>query len=67
MKEISNDSISAIDAELCYCIETKIPLNESKIELIKWLLKSPFMPLNLRDSSEFISTENQIIIEIGPR
>lgn len=62
--EISN-LINDIGSELCYYIESKNSLNEEQIEILKWILSSPFEPNQLVDSSAF--KDDRLVVEIGPR
>ncbi|XP_014227740.1 phosphoribosylformylglycinamidine synthase [Trichogramma pretiosum] len=64
IKKIS-DSVTNIEAELCYYIESKSPLSKDNIDIIKWILTSPFEPQELKDESDF--KNGQLVIEIGPR
>ncbi|XP_001605732.2 phosphoribosylformylglycinamidine synthase [Nasonia vitripennis] len=58
-------SINDIEAELCYYIESKNALDKKQIEILKWILSSPFEPSQLVDCSLFKS--EKLVVEIGPR
>lgn len=58
-------SITEIEAELCYYVDSKGPLNKEEVNILKWILSSPFEPNQLLDSSAFI--DDKCVIEIGPR
>lgn len=64
LDKISN-FINDVEAELCYYIESKSPLDDKQIEVLKWILSSPFEPSQLVDSSGF--ENDKLVVEIGPR
>ncbi|XP_054001967.1 phosphoribosylformylglycinamidine synthase [Hylaeus anthracinus] len=65
--QISN-LITGLESELCYYIETKEPLSEEELELLKWILIPPFNQHSLTTCSVFDEKlEENLIIEIGPR
>ncbi|XP_014208739.1 phosphoribosylformylglycinamidine synthase [Copidosoma floridanum] len=59
------DKVKDIQVELCYYIESKDALSQEEIDVLKWILTSPFYPNQLADSSEFDS--DKLVVEIGPR
>ncbi|XP_058807082.1 phosphoribosylformylglycinamidine synthase [Phymastichus coffea] len=64
LMKISN-TITNIEAELCYYIESSSSLNKEQIKILKWILCSPFESNQLADSTAY--RENKLVIEIGPR
>ena len=58
-------SISNVEAELCYYVESKSALSKDEVNTLKWVLSSPFEPNKLVDSSAF--KDDKLVIEIGPR
>ncbi|MCS7215078.1 MAG: phosphoribosylformylglycinamidine synthase, partial [Thermodesulfovibrio sp.] len=63
--EISNE-IKDIQTEFCYYILTESPLSNNELTILKWLLAETFEPQNFSDKS-FLSSENGMIFEVGPR
>ena len=59
------DSVTSIEAELCYYIESKNPLNKNEIDILKWIFTSSFAPDQLKETSAF--GPDKLVIEIGPR
>lgn len=64
LTKISN-AVTDIEAELCYYIESQSPLNKEQINILKWILGSPFEPDQLVDSTAYKG--DKLVIEIGPR
>lgn len=61
-------SITELETELCYYVETTEPLEEEEVHILKWILAPPFEREFLRCDSVFDETDNHaIVIEIGPR
>ncbi|XP_012220316.2 phosphoribosylformylglycinamidine synthase-like [Linepithema humile] len=61
-------SVTDLETELCYYVETTEPLQEEEVRILKWILAPPFERECLRCDSVFNKTENHaIVIEIGPR
>ncbi|XP_045765143.1 phosphoribosylformylglycinamidine synthase [Maniola jurtina] len=70
LKLVDSD-VQGLSTEVCYHVELAKGcdyLNINQIKILKWLLSSPLQPHALRNESmyKFIS-DDQIIIEIGPR
>lgn len=67
LKEVSK-FVSDLEAELCYYVESKNPLDSASVEKLKWVLRSPFLPQSLINSS-FLedSGKENLLVEIGPR
>ncbi|MDW7998408.1 MAG: hypothetical protein RMI30_03025, partial [Thermodesulfovibrio sp.] len=63
--EIS-DEIKDIETEFCYYILTDKKLSDHELNILKWLLAETFEPENFSDKS-FLSSENGMIFEVGPR
>nr|XP_031826710.1 phosphoribosylformylglycinamidine synthase [Nomia melanderi] len=63
-----SSSITGLETELCYYIETKEPLSDKESELLKWILIPPFEHHSLKNHSAFDEKlDGNLIIEIGPR
>lgn len=61
-------SVTNLETELCYYVETFEPLQEVEVRILKWILSSPFKAECLRSDSNFDDTQHDaIVIEIGPR
>ncbi|XP_071647655.1 phosphoribosylformylglycinamidine synthase isoform X6 [Temnothorax longispinosus] len=61
-------SVTDLETELCYYVETLEPLQEDEVRILKWILSPPFKGECLRSDSTFNDTEDHaIVIEIGPR
>lgn len=61
-------SITDLETELCYYVETTDPLQEEEVQILRWILAPPFKRECLQCDSVFNKTENHaIVIEIGPR
>ena len=58
-----------LQTELCYYIEAKTDLDEKEINLLKWILVSPYERKELQENSAFENKKSSstILIEIGPR
>lgn len=70
LKLVDSD-VQGLSTEVCYHVELAKGcdyLNINQIKILKWLLSSPLQPHALKNESmyKFIS-DDQIIIEIGPR
>ncbi|XP_011156621.1 phosphoribosylformylglycinamidine synthase isoform X2 [Solenopsis invicta] len=59
-------SVTDLETELCYYVETLESLQEDEIRVLKWIL-SPIFEGGLRCDSVFNETQSATIIEIGPR
>ncbi|XP_076232300.1 phosphoribosylformylglycinamidine synthase [Calliopsis andreniformis] len=63
-----SSSVTGLETELCYYIESKEPLNEEELKLLKWILIPPFEQDSLKNCSVFDEhSKENLIIEIGPR
>lgn len=60
-------SVTDLETELCYYVETTVPLEEKEKQLLKWILAPPFERGCLRRDSVFSENQDHIVIEIGPR
>lgn len=61
-------SVTDLETELCYYVETLEPLQEDEVRILKWILSPIFEGECLRCDSMFKDTQNHaIVIEIGPR
>ncbi|XP_057663303.1 phosphoribosylformylglycinamidine synthase [Diorhabda carinulata] len=56
-----------IETELCFHIETTSALKEKEINILKWILRDPLAPKNLTEKENLKTTNNSILIEVGPR
>jgi phosphoribosylformylglycinamidine synthase len=63
--EIS-DEIKQIETEFCYYIQTDAKLSENELNVLRWLLSETFEPENFSGKS-FLSSNNGMIFEVGPR
>ena len=63
--EIS-DEIKEIETEFCYYIQTDAKLSENELNVLRWLLSETFEPENFSEKS-FLSSNNGMIFEVGPR
>jgi phosphoribosylformylglycinamidine synthase len=54
------------EKELCFYVETFVPLDTKEVETLKWLFAETFEPENFRKES-FLDSGQQEIVEIGPR
>ncbi|KAK0172935.1 hypothetical protein PV328_006197 [Microctonus aethiopoides] len=59
--------VDDLKTELCYYIESSSELSKKELDIIKFTLSSSFTDKNLHDSSIFQLSNDEIIIEIGPR
>lgn len=63
-----SDTISHLETELCYYVDTNEALSEEELKVLKWILTPPLEPQSLRSSSVFDEKLNGcLIVEIGPR
>ncbi|XP_025074546.1 phosphoribosylformylglycinamidine synthase [Pogonomyrmex barbatus] len=61
-------SIIDLETELCYYVETVESLEENEVQILKWILSTPFQEEYLRCNSVFNDIQDHaIVIEIGPR
>lgn len=61
-------SVTDLDTELCYYVETLEPLQEDEVRILKWILSPVFEEECLRCDSMFTNIQDQAtVIEIGPR
>jgi len=61
-------SVTDLETELCYYVETLDPLQEDEIRILKWILSPPLEGECLRCNSVFSNIQDHVtIIEIGPR
>lgn len=61
-------SVTDLETELCYYVETLKPLQEDEVRILKWILSPLLEGECLQCDSMFNYTQNHaIIIEIGPR
>ena len=63
------DVIADLETEICYYIETETEFDKKEVDLIKWILTSPFELEELKEKSIFETEDfkKTILIEIGPR
>ena len=64
-------SITDLNTEYCYYIDSSEPLSAPELELLRWLLSETFEPEKFSGQS-FLSTADappapQVILEVGPR
>ncbi|XP_034937148.1 phosphoribosylformylglycinamidine synthase [Chelonus insularis] len=59
--------ISDLESELCYYIESSSPLTDKELDIIKFVLNSPFKSSDFQVSSNLNPSKHDLIIEIGPR
>lgn len=64
LKQIT-DLVSGLNVELCYNIESTSKLTQEEINLLKWIISSPFDKDELSLESKLDS--NNSVIEVGPR
>lgn len=71
LKSVNNiiNEVENLETEFCYYIESKNPLKNEEINLLKWILSSPIEKEELSETSVFDSKSREatILIEIGPR
>ncbi|RLU21996.1 hypothetical protein DMN91_006375 [Ooceraea biroi] len=63
-------SVTDLETELCYYIETTDPLLEEEIKILKWILTPPLERKEKCLQSGSVFNENEdgaVVIEIGPR
>lgn len=61
----ASQSISAIDAELCFNISTTSPLSEAEADKLCWLLRETYEPGLLRSDSHFkAGGQGETIVEV---
>lgn len=61
-------SVTDLDTEVCYYVETLKPLQEDEVRILKWILSPIFEGECLRCDSMFNDIQDQAtVIEIGPR
>lgn len=62
-----SDSVTEVDAENCYYIESKEPLKDAEVATLKWILTAPFGESPLSDDSALGRKDKVVVVEIGPR
>ncbi|EFA02192.2 phosphoribosylformylglycinamidine synthase [Tribolium castaneum] len=62
-----NEKLADLETELCYHVETTAPLSPNDKTLIKWLLRDPFQPGNLSETTHLSEGGSSVIVEVGPR
>ncbi|XP_033223170.1 phosphoribosylformylglycinamidine synthase-like [Belonocnema kinseyi] len=63
------DVVADLESEICYYIEAETAFDKNEVEIIKWILTSPFERDELKDKSLFENEDSKktVLIEIGPR
>jgi len=61
-------SVTDLETELCYYVETLDPLQEDEVRILKWILSPLLEGECLRCNSMFSNIQDHAtVIEIGPR
>lgn len=63
-----NAKVRNLQTEISYYIEVENEkLNPLQLNMLKWVLQSPFAPEQITEKSQLTPTSHDVVIEVGPR
>ncbi|CAH1958627.1 unnamed protein product [Acanthoscelides obtectus] len=60
-------SIVDLETEVCFHVESTSPLSQEQKKILKWVLQDPLYPKNVFENIKLQPSEDQLLVEVGPR